>query len=338
MSDKTQPVKRVSRFWLYAPFVLIMLLLAAYTAYWHYMRGELETGIDGWIAEQRAAGIEINFSSKRLDGFPYRFALTVEDPVFADPAQNTRWSGETLQLVMQPWNWNHVIGRSSGMNKIATPDGVFDVLLGDKSVASLSWDAESVRRFSVVFDTADIALGDNPLGDIEGFELHMRPASDDPESLQIAAQWQAIHFDQPLVETAAVFGNDVQASQMQVELTDAYAAMKASMSPGAWGDAGGRVKLARLELNWGPARIGMKGDFSLNDCAVPDDGDLQIRLDDVPTLRSALQDARMLNLPTDAALSFLEDASEDGGFAPFSFRDGGIYMGLIPLGDLPQDC
>ena len=327
--------KKASRFWLYAPLILFALLFAAYSAFWFYMRGELDKGIDDWISEQRATGADVRFSAKKLGGYPYRFALTVDDPVYADPAQGLRWRGEQLQLVMQPWNWNHVIGRSVGANEIETPEGVFDIQLGRKSVGSISWDETSIRRISITLDEADLQLDDKPLGKVAGFEFHLRPAEDNPDTLQLVTQWQSIRFDQPLVPSAAMLGDDVQASRMLVELTDAFPTMTSPAGLSGWD---GRVRIAQFLLNWGPAKLGLKGDFGLDACGVPDTGNIDLRLDDVPALRSAMHEARMLDMKTGAALSFLEDASKDGGFASIGFRDGGMYMGFIRLGDLPQGC
>ena len=327
--------RRKSRFWMYAPFILLAILMAAYSAYWFVMRGELEKGIDDWIDEQRAAGIEISFSEKRLDGFPFRFALTLDDPVYSEPGDGLSWGGEQLQLVMQPWNWNHVLGRSVGANVIETSGGEFDVQLGSKSVGSLSWDETSIRRISIVLDEADISLGGAPFGKLEDFALHLRPASDNADTLQIVAEWQAIHMEQALTETLAVLGNDLQPSLMQVELTEAFPVINSSAGLSDWH---GRVKIARMLLNWGPAKIGMKGDFSLDGCGVPEDGNVQVRLDDVPALRSVMHEARMLDLQGEVGLSTLEGESKDGGFLKLTFRDGGIYYGLLPLGDLPQGC
>ncbi|MEO1406675.1 MAG: DUF2125 domain-containing protein, partial [Pseudomonadota bacterium] len=157
----TDTSKRPSRFWLYLPFFFFALLITAYSAYWFWMRGELGKGVDAWIADQRAAGNVVEYADKKLTGFPYRFALTVDEPRFADRSNGVDWTGQELQLIMQPWNFYHVIGRSPGRNSFdLRGEEPITAILGSKSVASLSWTDTSVERFAVALDTADIVLTD----------------------------------------------------------------------------------------------------------------------------------------------------------------------------------
>ena len=214
--------------------------------------------------------------------------------------------------------------------------------LGSKSVGSLSWDETSIRRISIVLDEADIAFdGDRPFGTAEGFALHLRPASDNADTLQIVAEWQAIHMEQALTETLAVLGTDLQPSLMQVELTDAFPAINSSAGLSAWD---GRVKIARMLLNWGPAKIGMKGDFGLDGCGRAGRWkSVEVRLDDVPALRSAQCMKRgcwivraIAGLERFGRLSFNRMA----GFAKSNYSVMMVFTSWIAtvIGDLPQGC
>ena len=135
--------RKKSRFWLYAPFVLLLILVGAWTAYWFIAKGQLDKGIDEWIAAERANGAELEYSSKSLGGFPYRFELVVNDPIY-QPAGAPRWEGEQLRLVMQPWNWQHVIAYSPGRNLLTEAGGLRQTVTLDKtSAASLSWNSDT---------------------------------------------------------------------------------------------------------------------------------------------------------------------------------------------------
>ena len=55
--------RRRSRFWLFAPFILLIVVIAAYSAYWIYARAEIELGVDEWVASERARGAIVDFES-----------------------------------------------------------------------------------------------------------------------------------------------------------------------------------------------------------------------------------------------------------------------------------
>ena len=59
-------------------FALIVIACIAYSAYWFIARNVISSGIDDWITEQRAQGLEVDYASRRLSGFPFRFVLDVE--------------------------------------------------------------------------------------------------------------------------------------------------------------------------------------------------------------------------------------------------------------------
>ena len=92
-------VQKKSRFWLIFPFVILFLLIAGWSAYWVYAKGQLETGIDQWIADERARGATVEFSSKRLGGYPFRFELDVRDRVLAADLDDVADGGGEVRAV-----------------------------------------------------------------------------------------------------------------------------------------------------------------------------------------------------------------------------------------------
>ena len=75
--------RKKSRFWLYLPFVLLLILVGAWTGYWLFAKAQIDKGIDQWIAGEQARGTVVEYSAKSLGGFPYRFELVVDDPELA---------------------------------------------------------------------------------------------------------------------------------------------------------------------------------------------------------------------------------------------------------------
>ncbi len=319
------------------PFFIVALIFGAYTVYWFYMRGELEKGVYSWIEAERAAGATVKYQSLDLRGYPYRFALHVNQPVYGD-GRGAVWSGETLQLVIQPWNWNHMIARAPGENTIDLGSTRYRATLGGESAGSLSWTDEGLRRLSLALDDARLANEQGMAVTTSGFEFHARPPADDPDALQIVLQWEALSLPSAPPE-AGFLGKDLQPSRVLIEVPEAYPVISSGGSLRDWVNRGGSINLAQLLLNWGPLKFGAKADLSL-DTAGYIDGGVDVRLDDSEDLKAAISNSELAASMTSEdlagilnAVTILGEVSKDGGFLPLSIRDGQIrYLGQ----DLPE--
>ena len=322
--------RRRSRFWLFFPFVLLLIVIAAYSAYWAYARSLLDQGIDDWIAAEREAGRTVDYSSKSLGGYPFRFALTVNDPVYADPL-GPRWSGEQLQLVMQPWNWNHIIARSPGRNTLTPPAGTGEelrLLVGPKSAASLSWTAEGMRRVSVFVDKASLDAGDEAVGELDQFELHLRPAPGFPDMLQMETHFQAVRLAE-LPDDVSVLGAEIGPSILRVEVDKGMTAIAMETPADVFVqtvlDLGGEIRVPQIMIDWGPADLGAKGELQQTS-AGEIRGQVGLRIEQAEQLRTALDEAGRLDDETRQAIDALEAASANGGFLILTIREDGLYF------------
>ncbi|MEO0713481.1 MAG: DUF2125 domain-containing protein [Pseudomonadota bacterium] len=310
-------------------FIAVSVLLAAYTAFWFYMRGELEKGIDEWIATERLNGAVVEFDEKRLGGFPFRFALHLENPNYRDARGIGGWSGEELQLIMQPWNWQHVMARAPGANRALFNGEETGLTLGPKAVGSVSWTQAGLRRLSIDLDDAEVTLASGETYAATGLQLHMRPPVDDVDALQIVFQWEALTLPQAPPD-APFLGESLQPSRLLLEIKDVFSVLQRGGGVSDWIAAGGEVNVAQVLLNWGPLKFGAKADLSIDSVGLLN-GSVDIRLDDGDALTAAMLDSGMDQetfMQASAAVSMLGVASRDGGFLPLSIREGEVrYLG-----------
>ncbi|KCZ91634.1 DUF2125 domain-containing protein [Hyphomonas johnsonii] len=328
--------RRRSRFWLYFPFVLFILGVLVYSAYWIYARAEIERGVDEWVAAERADGAIVDFSSREIGGYPFRFELEVTDPVY-QPARMAKWEGETLQVVMQPWNWHHIIGRAPGHSVVTDRLGIrhsFDI--DRKSAGSLSWTADGIRRAAI--DLHDVsALIDGQAYTTKGFSLNLAPGKDAPDDLLVALQWDALTLDAAPAE-APWLGTDLQASRLIVEIHNFYPAwVRSGGDPErlyeAFMDTGGGIDLGQALLGWGPLKFGAKGNLTAENGKV--NGSFGVRIDDPEDLKAALKSAGRWRLQEQATVATLETASKDGGFLTFTVKDNKVMIGTVMVAALP---
>ncbi len=317
-----------SKLWLYGPILLFVLLFGAYSVYWFYARGQIETGIDAWIANQREAGLDITFTSKRVDGYPYRFALTVEDPHLANPEVGFSWTGETLQIVMQPWNYSRAIFRSSGRNEILTAQGgAITAILGPKSAASLGWGDEAVTSAGLTLDKGEIVTPDGDFG-LSSLTANYRQAPQEEGGYLLSVDWEAVSLDPALLaETQVAFlGSDIQAARLRLS----------GQGFSIFGEAETRkAEIAQLLFNWGPLQLGAKGAFDIDAAGYPN-GTLHIRLDEADELEAALRNTGLLTEQGVLVLQTLKAGSQNGKFFPVPLRNGAVSVFGQDIAPVPQ--
>ena len=95
-------------------FILMGTVVSALFGYylvWNRLADRVLAETRSWIAERRAAGLQVEHGTLHVDGFPFRLQLTIPNPAFADPRSPSqwRWQGTGLTAYTQPWTINHVI-------------------------------------------------------------------------------------------------------------------------------------------------------------------------------------------------------------------------------------
>ncbi|MEM9739420.1 MAG: DUF2125 domain-containing protein [Pseudomonadota bacterium] len=316
--------------WIWVPFAIAVILIGLYTVYWFLARGFLDEQIDVWIESERANGAVIQYSKRELEGFPFRFALTLNDPVYGSPDGQT-WRGQKLQLVMQPWDWFHAIARAPGRSTVSLSHQDHEeisILLGPKSAGSVRWDQTAVKQISIALDEVSLSFAGDPVADLDAFEFHLRPAPGFPEMIQLETHWQEITLGETPPGDAAVLGTVLGPSILRAELQEGVPAFNETGDPlaaiRAALNAGGTLNVPQIMLEWGPASLGAKGEVHRQDGELK--GTAALRIERADDLRAALASQGLLNDDTRLAIDLLERASVNGGFFTVSLRGDGVYF------------
>ena len=84
-TDAVPSSKTPRRWGLFAPYVLLMAAIVAWSVFWLVMRSQVETGLIGQAAQLRAAGYQVSWSALRIGGYPFRLEAELTDPRIAEP-------------------------------------------------------------------------------------------------------------------------------------------------------------------------------------------------------------------------------------------------------------
>ena len=85
--DATSVPQRRSRFWLFAPTVLLALVAAGWTTAWFMIRNQTSQALDAWFAREAALGRQWSCTNRTVGGFPFRIevecdSLSLQRPDF----------------------------------------------------------------------------------------------------------------------------------------------------------------------------------------------------------------------------------------------------------------
>ena len=87
-SASPQPQKKPKRFWLFAPYVALLIAILAWTAVWWVERMRLEHAFLQKAAELEKQGYTAHWASLKIDGWPFRLHVTLTAP---QPALSPAW-------------------------------------------------------------------------------------------------------------------------------------------------------------------------------------------------------------------------------------------------------
>jgi len=259
--------ERQSRFWLYAPFVLLLLVAVAWSVAWFVIRNRAVESIDAWLDAQARSGRQWTCADRTVAGYPFRIEITCDTLDMKQGAVSASFGRtEAIAQVYQP---RLVIVEAAGPLRVSdgkvTVQGQWSLLQASIHAAQtglqrLSLAADSPRFTVTGLLPQEIATSGQHL------ELHLRPnpsrASEKAYDAALSVRQASLPMLDPLIGGA--------------ELTDLNADVTATQSAGfegrplaeeleRWRQAGGTLDVLMLSLAKGPRRLEAKGQLKLDE-------------------------------------------------------------------------
>lgn len=319
------PPRKHSRRGLYIPFLLLALLIVAWSAAWFWLRGEAEQRMDAGTLALRQAGYTVSWQERRISGYPFRLDADFVNFVIAEPSgwgvAATSLKAEAYIYALNHWVayapygviLNRPIGGRVGIGGKALRASIADI---DKDVPRIA-----VEGAGLTFTRAQDAQP-YPLQSADHLDFALRPGPDDQGAV-------LLKVDGARMQLPGLLSRVADGQPVDIDLEVILSKMSAFAGPNwramarNWAAGGGTAQVRKASLTAGGAEIVGHGDGLV----VGPDGRVQGRLDvDLRKAGDALSNMSGGMIPPEAAF----------GGATLSFRNGETTLGPLHVAPAPR--
>jgi hypothetical protein len=221
------------------PFFLATCLILGYWFYWSNLANQIQNQV-------RSVLTDFNPQKVRVKGFPYRLTLEISDLKLLS---DTGPSFASSKIVATATPFNPLLWVLEGAeNPNISLNGEPGQPIKAKNLrASLRLSKSGLRRFSLMFDSIDVA-GSEGWGVGEG-KVHLEASEREPETLAASFDLKQIKLSKPLEGPIAILGQSIDRILMRGPITQGQAFTR---SLSQWSSAGGKLSIMAGEIAWGP--------------------------------------------------------------------------------------
>jgi hypothetical protein len=329
------------RFWLYAPFVLLLVGVAAWSAGWVWLSRETGRRLDLAADQVRRSGYELTWKDRRVSGYPFRLDVNFTELRARDPSG---WGLNIPRLETEAWAYapgHWVLAAPQGL-AIVRPLGGPVEMRGELIHASLHDFDRRPPSFS--FEGAKLTFQPGPgalpfaLAGADHVELHLRPGPDD----QGAVLFKVDNGKAQLSGLFARMAGDKPVSMVFDAILTGMSGFQGGDWPTAahaWAHAGGQIQVRQAGVTAGQAVIGAQP----GTLRVGDDGRLQggleVSLRQAPQALTAMAETGVIPPETAIAATAVAAARAGPGDvarATLTFQAGQTTLGPVAIGPAPR--
>jgi hypothetical protein len=335
------PARKPRRLGLYLPFVLLLVAVAGWTAFWVWARSEARVRMDAAVADLRQAGYQLSWKERGIGGYPFRLAVTLTDARLREPSG---WALEAPSLEAEafmhaPGHW--ILAAPAGLTFVRPIGGPVTVK-GDMIRASLTNLDKRPPSFS--FEGVKLAFqpgaGAQPfaLSAADRVEFHLRAGPDDEGGVfakvdngkaQLSGLLGRIAGDKPI----SIVWNSTLSKMSAFEGGDWPSAVR------HWADAGGQMNVRQGGVTAGEALIGSNAGTLTVGTDGRLSGVLNVSLRQAPRALGAMSQSGVIPPETAEAASAVAAARQGAGDvaqATLNFQAGQTTLGPVAIGPAPK--
>lgn len=317
---------------------VIALALIVVTVWWWIAATTAKGVVERWIADQRAAGITVDYQDLTASGWPFTVRLQATAPKIVGPGCD--WTGEAITAQAPLTDFSIIAIALPGKQRLDT--GGLGIVADNGLTGSLRpGPGGEPSRIELATEKASFADPSGETVAAEGLAITLTrpdqlPTSHRDTGLTVELAVRAIR---PSVKLPGAFaegikGLDAQLRVMGVPPRPVHAELD------AWSKDGGTVELDKLHAEWGPAKADITGTVALDNALQPL-GSFVLKLRGVDEALSGLGGLMPANGLRNARLiaGMLSRPAADGHGTetqvPVSVQDRELYVGPIRVARFP---
>jgi hypothetical protein len=340
LPDPATP-RKLSRWGLYGPFLLALVIIAAWSGLWVWARGQAQGRMDAAVADLAKAGYQIAWKQRDIGGYPFRMDVTLTDAVIREPSG---WGLEAPDLEAEaymhaPGHW--MLAAPQGITFVRPQAGPVTVT-GKLIHASLT--DLGKRPPSLSFEglglTFQPAAGAAPffLSAADKVEFHLRAGPDDEGGVFLSV-------DKGKARLSGLFARIAGDKPISVVWNATLSKMSAFTGenwPAAvrrWSDAGGQMHVRQAGVTAGDALIGATAATLTVGADGRVRGELPVTVRQAPRALGAMGDQGLLPRETAQAAADVAQAREEPdqtAHIALSFQAGRTTLGPVGVGPAPK--
>jgi len=225
-----------SRFWLYAPLVLLVVLAIWVTSHWWILAGNLDRKLTTMNGRQAIPGVTVSWAGKTISGFPFRVDVVLTDLLVRAEAPRGPliWHSDRFALHALTYGRTQDIFEAAGPQNLSWTDA-------DNARHQLSFLPASLRASAIAGENGlsrfDLDMMDAGGKDTNGMpftlaraQFHMRH---DPKTDALDLVLSALEVKNP----AAPFGDHVKKLEIYARITEGASFARLLAGKSGWMDA-----------------------------------------------------------------------------------------------------
>lgn len=250
--------RKPRRLGLWIPFGIAAILAAAWSAGWFLAAREVERRLDAGVRDLAAGGVKVEWSGKRLSGYPFRLNMDMADLRVDTGTWTVRVPKFEAQAFLHaPRSW--LAAAPEGLT-VFRPEGGGLEVRGRRLLSSLVLPKTGPLRLSVegLGLSFSPAPGARPfaLASAGRLEFHLRPGPDDRAAVFLRLEEGAPTPGRLFADLGG--GGTVSAAvDARLDHISALRGGTPSQALAAWGAAGGELDLKEAGLTAGRTRVSL---------------------------------------------------------------------------------
>lgn len=322
-SSRKDPRKPgTSRFWLFAPFIILITLAAGYYVFWDYLGKRI-------LTEVKKAGL--NYTSAQQTGFPTKLSIVLDKPTYQDAS--FEWGAGSIDVNLMPFNDEHAIVIFSDQHEVGLSLGDLTIDFAE-NIASAKLGIDGLKQIDLTLSEAKILgkMGYVSLdASAQNNEVHIRRNPEVTQQADFIYESDAIRLGSRANIDTLKLEADFPMDWLQV--------------PNQWAldlRAGKSVNIRSLDIIDRDLDLTMHGTIGV-DAQDRLLGKLKMQANSLRALFDRLQALGIVKAKAVRELNSLSRLSQlFAGKADtkakinLEFKDGKSYLGKIPIGPAPR--